>query len=179
MTIESIHHYSRRRHHLTPAAPFTLTLAVCSEILTPVGSSDLTQSNRPESQLQRKSGSRRTCRCYIIFWMISSVCLTLCYLDLLHKSDSQIDWADYWKNNVTTTCPAAPRFSLELRLRPVGLWAAFVPKSHPSNKKNYRFYSIFICPFSCQFGLKLKIIRKYKEFWKWNLSLKWGFFRRI
>ena len=26
------------------------------------------------------------------------------------------------KNNVTTTCPAAPIFSAELRLRPAGLW---------------------------------------------------------
>ena len=39
-----------------------------------------TQSNRPESQLQRKSGSRRTCRRYIIFWMISSVYLTIRFM---------------------------------------------------------------------------------------------------
>ena len=49
------------------------------------------QSSLAELQLRRKFRGNRTCRRYIIFSMISSVCLTLCYLDLLHKSDSQID----------------------------------------------------------------------------------------
>ena len=38
------------------------------------------QSNRPESQLQRKSGSRRTCRRYFIFSIISSVYLTIRFM---------------------------------------------------------------------------------------------------
>ena len=83
-----------------------------------------TQSSRAESQHRRKSRGNRTCRRYIIFSMISSVCLTLCYLDLLHKSDSQIDWADHWKNNVMTTCPVSPGFSPVLWLGPAGLWSA-------------------------------------------------------
>ena len=61
------------------------------------------QSSRAESQNWRKSRENRTCRHYIIFSMISSVCLTLCYLDLLHKSDSQIDWGAIIENSVPTS----------------------------------------------------------------------------
>ena len=89
-----------------------------------------TQSSRAESQHWRKSRGNRTCRRYIIFSMISSVCLTLCYLDLLHKSDSQIDWADHWKNNVMTTCPVSPGFPPVLWLGPAGLWVT--EYKHPS-----------------------------------------------
>ena len=102
------------------------------------------QSSRAESQHWRKSRGNRTCRHYIIFSMISSVCLTLCYLDLLHKSDSQIDWADHWKNNVMTTCPVSPGFPPVLWLGLAGLCNTCASNNRPSYGAVFHILTILI-----------------------------------